>query len=169
MNIEIITMPNLKKHREQSEFCINELCRMCDEYYGYKVDKENIVRNEYGKPYFKDNESLHFNISHSGQKAVIVIDHKPCGVDIEKLKEPRFNVARRFFTENECEYIENSMDETEKWERFFEIWTAKESYTKMLGCGLTMRMDSFDVLDENIKNKLKYYKEDDYIICVCRD
>lgn len=50
---------------------------------------------------------------------------------------------------------------------FFEIWTAKESYTKMLGCGLTMRMDSFNVLDENIKNKLKYYRVDDYIICVC--
>lgn len=112
-------MPNLEKHKEQSEFCINELCKMCEEYFGYKVDKENIVRNEHGKPYFKDKDRLHFNISHSGQKAAIVIADKPCGVDVEKVKEPRFNVARRFFTENEYEYIEKAMDDRKKWERFF--------------------------------------------------
>ena len=142
---------------------------MCEKYYDYKVKENEIKRSEYGKPYFADEKAPHFNISHSREKAVIVVDDEPCGVDVEKLKLPVFNVAERFFAKREKEWIYEAETDEEKAERFCRIWTGKESYTKMLGCGLTMELDSFCVLDEEISSLLKYYIEDGYLICICSE
>ncbi len=168
MNTEIFIMPVLKTHKEQSDFCREKLVELCRKNYGYEVLGEHIGRNAYGKPYFTDNEGLHFNISHTKGMGAIVVDDKPCGVDVERVKEIKLSMAKRFFAPDEVKWIEDVCDERERQKRFFIVWTGKEAYSKMLGCGLTMKMNSYSVLDENIRQLLEYNMVDDYVVCVCR-
>lgn len=87
-----------------------------------------------GKPY-AENAKIQFSISHSGDIAVCALSDKPVGIDIEQIREVNVNVARRLFTPDEQIYV------FEKWtqvrERFFEVWTRKEAYVKMLGKGIS--------------------------------
>ena len=169
MNIEVFTMTGLKTHKEQSEFCLNKLKEICEKKYNYNVESDKIGRSEHGKPYFTDNVHLHFNISHTKGMGVVIVDDQPCGVDVEVLKSVKLSMAKRFFTDDELNWILESMDEEVRIERFFRVWTGKEAYTKMLGCGLTIPMDSYDILSEEISSKLKYYKLDNFLICVCSE
>ncbi len=169
MNIETFTIPSLKTHKEISEFCKNKLKEICKEKYGYIVMPENIGKNEHGKPYFTDTENVYFNISHSKGMGAVVVDDEPCGIDIEQLREVKMSVAKRFFTKEETDWIMDASDEKERSLRFFTIWTGKEAYTKMLGCGLTIKMNSFNVLRGEVRSKLKYYQIDDCLVCVCSE
>ncbi len=169
MNIEIFTMQELKTHKLESEFCINKLKEICKKHYNYQVEASNIVKGEHGKPYFADNKKLHFNISHSKGMGIVVVDDEPCGVDIELLRKTKLSMAERFFAEEEKKWIFESVDEDEQVERFFTVWTGKEAYTKMLGCGLTIQMDSFNILSEDINSKLKYFKVNNFLICICSE
>ena len=52
--------------------------------------------SDYGKPGLKM-PGVHFNLSHSGDYAMIVLSDRPVGVDIEGRKMDITNVAKRFF------------------------------------------------------------------------
>lgn len=94
-------------------------------------------KNQYGKPYLKEYTNFNFNISHSGDYVVCAIDDKPIGIDVEEVKHIDYEeIAKNFFTTNEFEYIVNR-DLKFKLNRFYEIWTLKESYIKCCGKGLS--------------------------------
>lgn len=101
-----------------------------------------------GKPFLPGHEDLHFNLSHSGHWVVIAWGNAPLGIDVEMMctdrsKEP---LARRFFHPNELDYLLAAIGQ--EWvNRFFEIWTKKESYLKYLGTGIDRALNSFSVLD----------------------
>jgi 4'-phosphopantetheinyl transferase len=80
---------------------------------------------------------------------VIAYGESPVGVDVERIRmdSGKENIARRYFTPEEQEYL-FSAGEAEKAERFFEIWTAKESYLKYLGTGLRRSLNSFSVVPD---------------------
>ncbi|WP_202803537.1 4'-phosphopantetheinyl transferase family protein [Clostridium tunisiense] len=121
-----------------------------------KINNKHIRfnKNQYGKPYLKGYPNFNFNISHSGEYVLCAIDDKPIGVDIEEIKHLEFEeIAKNFFTEKEFQYIANK-DSKSKLDRFYEIWTLKESYIKFCGQGLSMPLKSFSIeIDqyENIK------------------
>lgn len=171
MNIEVFTMPGLKTHKEQSEFCIQKLKEMCEKKFDYTVDTEFIGKNEYGKPYFTNNDKIHFSISHSADRGVVMIDEHRCGVDIELLREVNYiKIAKRFFTDEESRYLlQTEKTDKEKMELFFKIWTGKEAYTKMLGCGLTMRMDSFSIFSKELMERETFDIRDNCMLCICRE
>jgi len=98
-----------------------------------------------GKPALIDSSEKFFNISHSGDWVVCAISDKEVGIDIELLKAARLNVANRFFTEKEISIL-NSLNGIEQEDHFYTLWTAKESYLKYLGTGLTKPLNSFDVI-----------------------
>lgn len=126
-----------------------------------------ILRNQYGKPYIKEFPKCHFNISHTSNIIVIVVSNNEIGVDIEKIRNADLRIAKRFFTKYEQEYIlENSLVQNN---RFYEVWTKKEAYMKYVGKGLHMPINSFNVFDRNISEKLKTFKRDDYLITICSD
>ena len=79
-----------------------------------------------GKPIFKSSP-LFFSISHSENVVAVAVSEREIGVDVEKIREVRGGVAKRFFTESEIEYVGNDSA------RFFEIWTKKEAYAKVKG------------------------------------
>lgn len=101
--------------------------------------------NAYGKPRIKENPDFHFNISHSGNWVVLACGNSEVGIDVETLRmdEKKEKVARRFFSDAEQQFVFQTEEDTHK--RFFQIWTAKESYLKFLGTGLQTPLTSFDV------------------------
>lgn len=119
-----------------------------------------IIYNNYGKPYIK-NSPQYFSVSHTDKYIAFVKSDFEIGIDIEKKGNPRVKVAKRFFTENEQNYLNNADDYDTA---FFEIWTRKEAYIKMLGTGLATPLKSFDVF-ENDNIKTLYYN--DCVISTC--
>ncbi len=89
--------------------------------------------NEYGKPYFKNND-LYFNISHSFEYVISIISDKEVGIDIEKIRNTSIKTINQFATENEKMYILSTNTNVE--ERLFKIYTLKEAYFKMFGINL---------------------------------
>ena len=82
------------------------------------------------KPYL-ENSDLFVSISHSGEFVACAIDDKPIGIDIEKIKSVSDKLINFVCNEDEKEYVfENEFSDEEKFNRFFEIWTAKEAVFK---------------------------------------
>ena len=112
-------------------------------YFDYE-----IAYNSQGKPYFLSNREIFFNISHSSN---YVACDRPVGIDIEKARKGRQNLAKRFFDISEAEWIK----ECDSDQRFFRIWTLKEAYGKATGQGV------LDILDKIVyrleKGKMKAY------------
>lgn len=92
-----------------------------------------IGYGEFGKPYLPDYPYVHFNISHSGQYVTCVVSDRPVGIDIQVIRSYYPDVARRVYNPRELEQIKNSADPAAE---FTKLWTKKEAYLKMLGCGL---------------------------------
>lgn len=108
-----------------------------------------VEKNAHGKPRIVGREDFHYNLSHAGNWVVIAYGPEEVGIDIEKISwdAGKERLARRFFTENEQAYV--FREEAHQPQRFFQIWTGKESYLKYLGTGLSKALDSFDVLAMN--------------------
>ncbi len=108
-------------------------------------DDFTIQKNEHGKPYIKEFSDFNFNLSHSGSYVVIGYGSSPIGIDVEEIRTDKDlkKVALRYFTKSELSYVEEKDFE----DRFFEIWTGKESYLKYLGTGLSKDMNTLDVLE----------------------
>ncbi|MGN0346974.1 MAG: 4'-phosphopantetheinyl transferase family protein, partial [Lachnospiraceae bacterium] len=70
----------------------------------YDLTAWELAYGEQGKPYLKDEEGIHFNLSHSKDYVVVCVDNHPCGVDIQKKKTLRPGFAERFFHPRELEF-----------------------------------------------------------------
>jgi 4'-phosphopantetheinyl transferase len=102
---------------------------------------------DYGKPSVMSDLNIDFNLSHSGNFALIAIsrDHK-VGVDVEHFR-PELEIekiARRFFSDIENAELMSLHPEL-RVSGFFNCWTRKEAYIKAHGLGLSLPLDSFDV------------------------
>ena len=110
-----------------------------------------IVKGPEGKPYLRDYKNIFFNLSHSGKYVFLVLSDREAGCDVEEITpldslDSRLAIAKRFFTENEAAAIEKQPDPASGNELFYKIWTMKESFIKAKGGGLSIPLDSFDVL-----------------------
>lgn len=96
-----------------------------------------------GKPYLKDRPDLFFNLSHSGNLAMAVFAGTEVGCDVERIRPGKERVARRFFCREECRWMEEAENVQTYTERFFRLWTLKESFLKADGRGMALPMDTF--------------------------
>ena len=78
---------------------------------------------------------------------------EPVGIDIELIKPVNIKIAERFFAPDETAYIKDGEQE----QRFYEVWTKKESHIKWEGKGLYKPLTSFNIFDSHIHNAY-YYK-----------
>lgn len=86
------------------------------------------------------------------------------GIDIECIKPIDMAIAERFFTSDETAYIMAGEQE----QRFYEIWTKKESNIKWEGKGLHKPLTSFSVLDDQIHHYYqKVFDNNDAVGHVC--
>lgn len=118
---------------------------------------------ENGKPFCKSHPEIHFNISHGGDYIVAAFADVSVGVDVESWKrKPPMEVARRFFSATEFQQLD-SVSRDEKPFLFYKFWTAKESYLKMLGTGLTKSLSTFSVSFKQEKTTI--FDEEQSVSC----
>lgn len=149
-----------------------------------------LLRGKKGKPFFLHHPELFLSISHSGPYWVCALSGERIGVDIqertrkqgETRKEAELRLRRlagRHFEPEESDYVENGREGT-PYQRFFEIWAAKESYVKYTGQGIDGGFGKFSTAPEAgniIRSRLPwtaegvwFWKEDvgeNYVLCVC--
>lgn len=130
----------------------------------------SILRDENGRPYFKDMPHLDFNISHSNSMvacAVCLSSEPPprVGIDCEEIygKDPTL-LAERYFTEKERSCV---LSAENKAYAFTEIWTKKEAYLKHLGTGLSRSPKSFDTLETELH--FETFEKENNIVTLCYD
>lgn len=98
---------------------------------------------------------VEFNLSHSEGRGVLLLSLDPSvksalGVDLEWVDRPveRHALARRFFTQSESEFA------TVSAQNFFKVWTRKEAILKSNGLGLRIELDSFEVLEDEVRQEV---------------
>jgi len=85
-----------------------------------------------------------FNLSHANglTSCAVVLDHE-IGIDVEdSIRKIDINIADRFFSRQESEYLGQTREKDKK-NVFFDFWTLKESYIKAKGKGLSIPLDKF--------------------------
>lgn len=113
----------------------------------------SFVYGAFGKPGLSprpDIARMEFNLSHSGDIALLAITRGPVGVDVEQviLVSELQRMASRFFSAYENAALNEVPPDTRDF-AFYRCWTRKEAFLKALGHGLAHPLDSFDVsLDE---------------------
>lgn len=117
-------------------------------YLGADARGIAFVTGAHGKPALGNDDSLQFNLSHSGGLGVLALTrHRPVGCDIEALDE-RLDiaaVATHFFSGQEQAWVAGHADAQAQRAAFYAIWVCKEAYLKGIGTGLTMPPASFTV------------------------
>src|SRR5690606_13282472 len=91
--------------------------------------------NDNNKPYFNSDSPLFFNVSHSGDYAIIALGKCELGVDIEYIdKNFDFNeILPTVYNKIEINEINNSENKSYS---FYKFWTRKEAIVKAIGKGI---------------------------------
>jgi 4'-phosphopantetheinyl transferase len=144
---------NLSKPKQISLWAKQLLIHKIQEK-GLQFDTE-INYSKEGKPFFVFNSSLQFSISHTNNYIAIAFCEKSIGIDIEKERKSKLEIANRFFHPKEAEYLRNIKDKEEQNKAFTKIWTIKESYVKCIGTGIANNFKSFYIeLPESTLNQI---------------
>ncbi|MCL2089402.1 MAG: 4'-phosphopantetheinyl transferase superfamily protein [Oscillospiraceae bacterium] len=130
----------------------------------------SVVRSGNQKPQIFPDIGVGFSVSHSGKYWICALSGGRVGVDLqERSKRHSKRIAERYFHPNECEYISGGGD-------FFEVWTAKESYVKYTGQGISGGFSSFSVVEngviaDNIDGVCltRVSFDPNYSLCLCAD
>ena len=118
--------------------------------YGERISPGEILRNQSGKPYFKNPDMPYFNISHSGNYVACAFDENEVGLDIQKIKRIPEKVVKLYLHAKS----ENPVQQTMEWTKF-------ESYGKLKGTGIPPE-------DDYAQGVFKSSAEQDgYIVTVC--
>ena len=102
-------------------------------------DESALLYGQYGKPSAPG--CAYFNLSHSGEWCVLVKGESEVGVDIERMDDCHLDSAPAVFTPRELAWMNDHPAE-----RFYQLWTWKESLIKAIGKGLSLEPKTFDVL-----------------------
>ena len=103
---------------------IDQIRSLLSSYLKNQLSREELLKNENGKPYFANGP--YFNISHSGRYVLMVVSTAEIGVDIEEIKNKDMSSLVRIFNEAEAKMIKEHSD-------FYYLWCAKESLIKCMG------------------------------------
>jgi 4'-phosphopantetheinyl transferase len=123
-----------------------KLRQLISQYISIKPSKIKFTYNKYGKPYLHEN-SLKFNISHSGNKVLFSFNtENEIGADIELINKNLeiYRLVNRFFSLKEANTIV-ALDPENAHDYFFRCWTRKEAFIKAHGQGLSLPLDQFQV------------------------
>lgn len=141
-------------HKNIREYSHIQLRRILSAYTGIPCERLSFTAGKHGKPALSHTGKaplLHFNLSHSGEYAVLVFSScTPIGIDIEytNRKANIDKIAERIFLPEEIKKLKYISDEEEKRQYFFFLWTRTESFLKGLGCGLSAPFSDKKIQEE---------------------
>lgn len=111
----------------------------------YLLKSKGFYHNKFGKPYLQKS-NYYISVSYSSSVKVYAFCKMNLGIDIEIKEKINLEFIKSIFSIHERQYI--LIDSNYSLERFYDIWTRKESYSKLLGIGLSKQL-----LRENIFKK----------------
>ncbi|MCP5015407.1 MAG: 4'-phosphopantetheinyl transferase superfamily protein [Ketobacter sp.] len=151
---ELHRMHSFNFEQLRSTFMITRaFCRLVLSRYLPQIKPQcwRFENNPYGRPRViapQNSCKIDFNISHS--KGIIVMavaaKNRSIGVDIEMVTPTpaQPEIAAQFFSSTEKTSI-YQLPTAQQTDRFFELWTTKESYIKARGKGLSIPLNSFSI------------------------
>ena len=107
---------------------------------------QSLNYSQFQKPYF--NESVNFNISHSGLYTICAISEiNKIGVDVEEIGEIKTDDFKNLFSNQEWEEV---IYANHKYTAFYTLWTKKEAFLKLIGCGLNQPLNKVVIKNNKI-------------------
>lgn len=168
---EIQTASKFKfpQHRDRYIFAHIKLREGLAEHLLIDPQEIEFQTGEHGKPKIathQNPDNIQFNLSHSEDEVLIgiTLEH-PIGVDIEVITDRgNIDIAERFFAKDEVKHLKSTIPENFQQE-FYWIWTRKEAVVKCAGLGLSMGLDTFSVLSDELDGyQLKTVKNNSALI-----
>ena len=101
-----------------------------------------LARGAQGKPFFPGAPDHCFSLSHSGSLALCVLDNRPVGADIERLRPHSPRLPQRIFSPEQLEWFQRQEDPQRA---LCQLWTLKECRVKYEGTGLTVPIRTISV------------------------
>jgi 4'-phosphopantetheinyl transferase len=138
---------------------------------GIYFTEQDILYSIYGKPYFRNQKNIHFNISNCRSAVCCGISAYPIGVDVESTIVQIDDLMNLCMHPNEIEKI-RSVQKRE--DLFTKYWTLKESFLKCQGVGLNGDIRELDFSQFSQCNEFNVYgksfcslKFDKLCVAVC--
>ena len=127
----------IDKPKRQFAICRAALRGILADYLSIVPHEVRFQIGANGKPILAGDSAIHFNVTHSGNFALVAIATRRVGIDIEVLREVsnRDGLVERFFGHEEKETYRN-LAEPHRDQGFFRAWTCKEALMKAVGTGL---------------------------------
>ncbi|MBT8233574.1 MAG: 4'-phosphopantetheinyl transferase superfamily protein [Saprospiraceae bacterium] len=113
-----------REHRRKEWLCSRYIINLICE----STTPLTILKDEYGKPFIKDS-NLNISISHSNNRAAVIISDKLVGIDIQKQEEKIDRIFHKFISEEEQSKIETQHTKSS----YHIFWGAKEAMYKGWG------------------------------------
>jgi len=105
------------------------------------LSEKDLKIGKHGKP-FCETAGCFFNLSHSGDYAVLARAPIPVGVDIQVCNAEHLSLAKKVFQPEEQAW----MNMADSLRRFYTLWTIKEAVCKLDGRGFSLSPSSFSAL-----------------------
>lgn len=136
----------------------------------YGITKMPVFKYGNGnKPYF--DPDIRFNLSHCRKAVMCGVTEGELGVDVQEWTDEEIQISDMVMTESEMAEIRTDTS----GKRFFDIWTLKESYGKMLSLGILydLKSVSFNGIGEEWTKRYEHLfvcgRRKDYSYSVCAD
>jgi 4'-phosphopantetheinyl transferase len=114
------------------------LRRILSRYTGLAPRALQFSAGPHGKPRLDPESTIRFNLSHSGELALVAVaEAREIGVDIEHIRpvDDAIRIARRMFSSAEAVALD-ALPPAERTVPFFRSWTRMEALLKAAGRGI---------------------------------
>ncbi|MCY4043563.1 MAG: 4'-phosphopantetheinyl transferase superfamily protein [Cellvibrionales bacterium] len=144
---EKVARLKFEKHRKDALITRVFIREILAKYTGMPATSLEFGKGEKGKPYLSNiHRPIFFNLSHTQDLIICgVTPFADIGVDVENLQrndENIIEIADRYFSPTEVAALQK-LPANQKKSRFFDYWTLKESFIKVVGLGLSFPLDKF--------------------------
>ena len=126
-----------------------------------------VLYGDHGKPFVEDTK-IHFSVSHSKGRGMIVFSNQEIGVDIEPISrspQKKEEIANRYFSPPEVSLLKSNAS---IWPR---LWTRREAFYKALGTGINRKWNTINLNEDSltlggVRFQIKSFQQDSFEISV---
>ena len=142
-----------------------------------------VAQDGCAKPFLIGKPEVDFSITHTKGLVVCGISDRRIGVDAEYIRQFDERLMRRICTEDEIAYIMKEREDLNtREEKFFRLWTLKESFLKATGQGLSFPMREISFSGRTLGERMtgirgnipgwhytQFWYADRFIVTICEE